>query len=308
MLSRHIPCGANTNYANYADFTKYLLFKFVEFAKLAFKTGRGCHSIYCTYCLPFILLLCCSLTIAARPADIPESAVLPNQSVLMLDAGYASIHDSYLTPITYDGLDLGLSLEATRWTKKDKWLWQLGVGADYNYVENKAQNNDLYKLMGDISFSMQHAWLGVLHPRLGFSVGPMAQVLAGIVYDAVNSNNPVTVRAHANVGATGMAWFNTRLGRKPITLRYQMQLPVAGAFFAPEYDESYYEIYLGNHKNLAHLGWWGNRFDMVNYLGADLRLGKTTLRLGYRSRLEHWTVNHLHVHDFTHALVLGISL
>ena len=226
----------------------------------------------------------------------------------MLDAGYASIHDSYLTPITYDGIDLGLSLEATRWASRYRWLWQLSVGTDYNYVENNAKNNNLQKVMGDISFNMQHVWMGVHHPRLGFSAGPMAQLRAGIVYDAVNSNNPVTVRAHANLGATGMAWFNTHLGRLPITLRYQAQLPVMGVFFAPEYDESYYEIYLGNHKNLAHLGYWGNRFDMTNYLGADLHVRKVTLRIGYRNRLEHWSVNNLNVHDFTHALVFGISL
>ena len=272
-------------------------------SKLSLKQGRRGRCIYCLT----LILLCCSLSVAAQADTVPESA-LPAQSMLMLDAGYASIHDSYLTPITYDGIDLGLSLEATRWASRYRWLWQLSVGADYNYVENNAKNNNLQKVMGDISFNMQHAWMGVLHPRLGFSAGPMAQLRAGIVYDAVNSNNPVTVRAHANLGATGMAWFNTRLGRLPITLRYQAQLPVMGVFFAPEYDESYYEIYLGNHKNLAHLGWWGNRFDMTNYLGADLHVRKVTLRIGYRNRLEHWSVNNLNVHDFTHALVFGISL
>ena len=228
-------------------------------------------------------------------------------SMFTLDLGYASVHDSYLTPITYDGIDLGLSFESMRSVRHDTWLWQFQAGVDYNYVENPAQNNDLHKLMGDLSFNMQRQWQGVLHPRLGFSAGPMAQLRAGIVYDAVNSNNPVTVRAHANLGATGMAWFNTRLGHMPVTLRYQAQLPVVGVFFAPEYDESYYEIYLGNHRNLAHMGWWGNRLDMTHYLGADLHLGKTIVRLGYRSRMERWTVNHLHVHDVTHSLVLGIS-
>ena len=249
-----------------------------------------------------------AMNAAAQPDDIPGTAVLPNQSVFMFDVGYASIHDSYLTPITYDGIDLGLTYEATRHVRKGQWLWQLQVGADYNYVENPAQNNDMHKVMGDISFDMQRCWRGVLSPKLNFSVGPMTQVRAGIVYDAVNSNNPVTVRAHANAGAAGIAWFNTRLGHKPITLRYQVQLPVAGVFFAPEYDESYYEIYLGNHKNLAHLGWWGNRLDMTHYMGADMQMGKTTLRLGYRNRLEHWNVNNLHVHDVTHSLVIGISL
>ena len=228
--------------------------------------------------------------------------------MFMVDVGYASIHDTYLTPITYDGLDLAMGYEAMRGMRADKWLWQLQVGADYNYVENPAANNNLHKLLGDLSFDMQRCWLDVFTPRLNLSVGPMALVRAGIVYNPVNSNNTVSVRAHAGVGVTGMASWRTRLGRMPVTLRYQLQLPALGVFFAPQYDESYYEIYLGNHKNLAHVAWWGNRLDMTNYLGADLHLGKTTLRVGYRSRLEHWNVNNLHVHDFTHSLVLGIGI
>ena len=250
-----------------------------------------------------ILSIICCLLAASVGAGAQD-----NVSLFTVDVGYASVHDSYLTPITYDGLDLGLSFEAIKPCGAHPWLWQLNVGADYNYVENPAKNNDLYKVMGDLSFNMQREWLGVLNPRLCVSAGPMTQLRAGILYDAVNSNNPVSLRAHWNVGATAMAWLNVRLWRKTITLRYQAQLPVAGVFFAPEYDESYYEIYLGNHKNLAHLGWWGNRFDLNNYLGADLHLGKTTLRVGYRSRLEHWNVNHLKVHDVTHALVLGLSI
>ena len=225
-----------------------------------------------------------------------------------VDAGYASVHDSYLTPITYDGMDLGLGFAHMRPLRNDKWLWQLQVGADYNYVENKARNNNLHRLMGEITFDMQRYWRGAIARRIDLSAGPMTQVRAGILYNEVNSNNPVSVRALWSIGLTGMAAWHTHLGRKPVTLRYQAQLPVAGVFFAPEYDESYYEIYLGNHKGLAHLGWWGNRFDMTNYLGADLKMGKTTLRIGYRARLEHWTVNNLHVHDVTHSLVIGISL
>ena len=160
-------------------------------------------------------------------------------SMLMVDAGYASVHDSYLTPITYDGMDLAMSVEAVRNVRHDKWLWQLMVGADYNYVENNVRNNDLHKLMGDITFDMQRVWRNAIARRIDVSVGPMTQLRAGIVYDEVNSNNPVTVRAHWNVGATAMAAWHTRLGRKPVTLRYQVQLPVLGVFFAPEYDESY---------------------------------------------------------------------
>ena len=224
-----------------------------------------------------------------------------------VEAGYASVHDSYLTPITYGGWDLAMGYEAMRSVKADKWLWQLQVGADYNYVENKSGNNDIHLVLGDITFDMQRQWRDVLAHRVNLSVGPMTQLRAGIAYNQANSNNPVSIRAHWNVGATAMASMDTRLWRLPITLRYQAQLPMLGVFFAPEYDESYYEIYLGNHKNLAHLGWWGNRFDMTNYVGADLHLGGTTLRIGYRARLEHWNANNLTVHDVTHSLVLGIG-
>ena len=262
------------------------------------KKERGCHSIYCIYCLPFI----CCLLLGGFSAAGQERL-----SMFTVDLGYASVHDSYLTPITYDGLDLAMAYEAMRSMRNDKWLWQLQFGADYNYVENDAQNNEWHKLMGDITFDMQRSWRAALARRVDLSVGPMTQLRAGIIYNPAASNNTVSLRAYWNVGITGMAAWQTRMWRLPVTLRYQAQLPVAGVFFAPEYDESYYEIYLGNHKNLAHLGWWGNRFDMTNYLGADLHLGKTTLRIGYRSRLEHWSVNNLKVHDVTHSLVLGIG-
>lgn len=229
-----------------------------------------------------------------------------NTSMFMVDAGYAAVHDSYLAPITYDGMDLGMSYEAMRQSSR-QWLWQLLVGADYNYVENNAKNNEWHKLMGEISFNMQRQWRGALLRRIDLSVGPMTQLRAGMVYNPAASNNTVTARAHWNLGIAGMAAWQTHMWRLPVTLRYQAQLPVVGVFFAPEYDESYYEIYLGNHKGLAHMGWWGNRFDMTNYLGADLHLGKTTLRIGYRARVEHWNASNLKVHDVTHSLVLGIG-
>lgn len=257
----------------------------------------------------FLIYIFVAVVTLSAVAQDSAKVVRPTLSMWTADVGYASIHDSYLTPITYDGLDIALGFEALRAARfaPDRWLWQLQVGADYNYTENHAGNNELHKLLGDISFNMQRRWRDVFTPRLDLSVGPMTQVRAGIIYNPANSNNTVSVRAHANLGVTGMASWRTRLGRMPITLRYQAQLPVVGVFFAPEYDESYYEIYLGNRRNLAHVGWWGNRLDMTNYLGADLHLGTTILRIGYRSRIEHWSVNNIKVHDVSHALVLGIG-
>ena len=137
-------------------------------------------------------------------------------SMFTIDAGYASIHDSYLSPITYDGFDLAMGYEAMRPAKR-QWLWQLQVGADYNNVENDARNNTLHKLMGDITFDMQRQWRKALAHRVDLSVGPMTQLRAGILYNPVASNNTVTVRAHWNLGVTAMASFDTRMWRLPVT-------------------------------------------------------------------------------------------
>jgi len=259
-------------------------------------------------------LLLCLVALPARAAsdgdDADPSPLRPTLSMFTLDVGYASIHDSYLTPVTYSGLDLAVGYEAMRaaWFNPHQWLWQLSTTVDYNYTDNPAGNNSMHLLAGDVTADVQRRWRNVRSTGLDLSAGPMAQLRAGLVYNPANSNNTVSVIARASVGVTGMATYNTRLARRlPVTLRYQAALPVLGVFFAPDYDESYYEIYLGNRHNLAHLGWWGNRLDMTHYLGADLHLGSTIVRLGYRCRLERSWQDGLHVHNVGHSLVVGIG-
>ena len=75
MLSRFISCGAHANHAN---FTNCLCSKFAEsvkFVKFALKTRRGCHSIYCTYCLPFICLVSMLLGGCAQQDEFEQDQV-----------------------------------------------------------------------------------------------------------------------------------------------------------------------------------------------------------------------------------------
>ena len=249
-----------------------------------------------------------ALSLPAQQADT-EQVLRPVASVFMADRGYASILDSYLTPITYEGMNIGLSYSATQATgfAPERWVRQLSFSADYSSVDNPVGNNDMQVLMAEAQWGMMRQWTGIWKPNLQLMVGGMTRLRGGGIYDAANSNNVVSVKAHWSVGAMGMAVYNTHIGRMPLTLAYQVTLPVAGVFFSPEYDESYYEMYLGNHSNLAHFGWWGNRFDMANLVTADLHLGSTFLRLGYRNRFERSWVSNLNTHITTHTLVVGLG-
>lgn len=238
-----------------------------------------------------------------------QEIVRPVSSFFMIDAGGASIKETYLTPLRYKGLGLRLGYERMQAMKfsPERWVMQLEAGCDYARVKNPTGNHIMHSLQVDFKWGMMRRWHDVLTPKLQLAVGASTQFRGGVIYNAYNSNNPVSAKIHFSVGAMAMASYNVKLGKMPVTLRYEATLPALGAFFAPEYGESFYEIYLGNTSGLAHFGWWGNRFDMTNFVSADLHLGNTVLRVGYRGRIETSWVNNLSTQIFTNTAVLGVG-
>lgn len=238
-----------------------------------------------------------------------EKPVRPVASMFTIDFGHASVLDSYISPIRYGGEAVRLGYEAQQVTgfSPERWTRQLDLGVNYYHTNNPAGNHTMHSLTLDASWGMMHRWRNVFTSGLQLMAGGATQLTGGILYNANNSNNVVSAQIHWSVGFMGQAVYNTHIKQLPITLRYQATLPVVGAFFSPDYDEAYYEIYLGNHSNLAHLGWWGNRFDMTNLVTADFQLGSTILRVGYRNGIHSSWVNHINTRDITHCLVIGIG-
>lgn len=67
--------------------------------------------------------------------------------------------------------------------------------------------------------------------RISVNDSPEACASAGFLYNIRNSNNPATAKVKVSVGFSGMAVYNFKIGRLPLTLRYQASLPVFGVFF-----------------------------------------------------------------------------
>ena len=253
-----------------------------------------------------VIVLSC---IGVRAADADTTSVArPVLSMFTFDVGRASVLDTYISTVNYTGLNLRLGYSAMQATgfSPEKWVRHLELGVEYYNVKNMVRNRVLHTLMLDSRWSLMRRWRDVL-PGLQLMGGGMAQLRGGVIYKGSNSNNVCSVKAHISLGVAGTASYACHIGRLPITLSYQMSLPVVGVFYSPDYDESYYEIYVGNRKGLVHPGWWGNRFDMNNLVAADLHLGNTILRLGYRNRIERSWVNNLNTHITTHAFVIGLG-
>lgn len=233
--------------------------------------------------------------------------VRPVMSAYTLRAGSAYLADTYLTPIKYSGLNIGIGYERLQAMKFNpgRWVMQLKFNLNIDRTLNKVKNATMWYAGIDFSWGMMHRW------RLnhGFSIGAggSAGVDVGCLYLNRNGNNPASAKAAITVNATGYAAWNGNIWKIPVTLRYQPTLPVIGAFFSPDYGELYYEIYLGNHSGLAHCAWWGNYFKLDNTITADLHFGSTSLRLGYQCNIFSSKVNHIVTHNYTHAAIIGIS-
>lgn len=233
----------------------------------------------------------------------------PVAAAYSFEFGTSHLCDTYLTPLKYSGLNLALSYERMQAMKfsPEKWVMRLSGRLALDRAENPARNATMWDIDLELSWAMMHRWHLNSVPGMSLYVGPATTLDLGALYLARNGNNPVSAKASWTIGLAAAAAWNFKISRLPVCLRYQPSLPVTGAFFSPDYGELYYEIYLGNHSGLAHAAWWGNYFRLDNLLTADLRIGSTNLRLGYRGDFLSTKVNNIVSRRYVHAFVVGVS-
>lgn len=253
------------------------------------------------------LLALCLAPLCALAADGTDTVALrPVESAYMLMGGSSHLADTYLTPLRYTGYSAGFMYRRSQAMKFDprNWTMQLTIGIDGDFDQNPARNADMYAASVYGSWAMMRRWS--LPQSITAGVGPGTSLDLGLLYLSRNGNNPASAKASWTLDLNAFAGWKHRIGRLPFTLRYSLRMPVTGAFFAPDYGQLYYQIYLGDRDHLAHAAWWGNFFRMDNMLSADLHFGRTTLRVGYRCDIFSSKVNHIVTRDISHMLVLGI--
>ena len=239
--------------------------------------------------------------------DVGAEPLRPVNSVWMFEAGSSHLGDTYLSPLKYTGWNAALQYERMQAMKfsPERWNMQWRAGVEVNGADNPAGNATMYYLNASLSWGMMRKMS--LPWGIGAGAGGFAGVNLGCVYNGRNGNNPASAKADATVGVTAYLFRRFRLGRLPVMVKWQTQMPLAGAFFSPEYDELYYEIYLGNRRNLVHMAWPGNFFRWDNLVTAGFEFGGTQLTAGMRSRVYSTGVNNINTRIFSWAFVLGVG-
>lgn len=256
-----------------------------------------------------LLTLCVLVSYVAGKASATDSIepLRPVLTVYTAEFGASKIADTYLSPLKYDGLYAALHFERMQAMKfnPERWVMQLEFDAEVDRALSPSGNSVMWYGGVDASWGMMHRWQ--VAKGVTLATGGSTGIDLGCRYNMRNGNNPASARAAWTVNATGYAAWNFNIGSLPVTLCYQPTLPMIGAFFAPEYGQLYYEIYLGEYDRLAHAAHWGNYFEMENVITADLRFSATSLRIGYRNNILSTHINNTTTRMITHGIVLGLT-
>ena len=224
----------------------------------------------------------------------------------MYGIGYTNLFDTYLSPQEYKGIDFRISHESMRMTKffdgnvSVQNLFQANIG----YTHNRADNNNTFAGLVNWNYGIHYQFR--ITENFKLLAGALADINGGFVYNLRNTNNPASARAFINLDASGMAIWHTKINKYPLTLRYQVNLPVLGIMFSPHYGQSYYEIFtLGNSSGVVRFTSLHNQPSVRQWLSIDFPIRYTKMRISYVADLQQSDVNGIKTHTYSHVFMVG---
>ncbi len=252
--------------------------------------------------LPILFILCC-LPIVFAQSDTVKSA---NTKSLMFGYGYGSVLDTYISPYYYNGADYRLISESQRESRSGRFARQHWLSLDYTRATNYSGRGLCHS--GFLQYSFSYFRQYKPSQNLHFRVGGASDLLLGGIYNVRNENNPVQAKVNLNLDFSGMIDYRFRVKGTPFVLSYQLKVPLVGAGFAPEYGQSYYEIFqLGNTSGIVHLLSLHNQWAFQNLLTLEVPFCKNSLRIGYFNNIYQTRIHHLETSLISNCILLGIS-
>jgi hypothetical protein len=224
-----------------------------------------------------------------------------------LGYGTSSVYDSYLSPLNYTGNNTGLLYEQM----KNTGLMNGNVSvqhlfiANYSWTENNPGTASYYTGLIEYDYGLLYRFKPV--GKWQFFAGPQVGGLVGFVYNTRNDNNPATGKAHIDLGMSAIANYKLKIHSQSVHLKEQFCLPFAGAMYSPQFGESYYEISLGDTKDLIHFSSFHNYLAFRNMLSAEILLKSFTLRLSYHFSFYETRINNLDTRLVTNTFYIGFS-
>lgn len=249
----------------------------------------------------------------------------------MIGVGPSRILDTYISQEKYSGV--GITYLYIRAGKKPNKRWQNNIEHEVDLSKTRDRSHTTSMLEGN--YNLYWARLARLatipsppsppskpsqpsqpsqpskpsKPSFLLQAGLAANANLGFLYDMSNSNNPAQARFALNLMPVGIATYSFDIKEQHFSLRYELNLPLVGLMFSPNYGQSYYEIFSrGNYDHNIVPTTFVSAPNFRQLLTLDWQVSeKWAVRVGYLGNYQQTAVNNLKSHIYTHRFVIGIT-
>ena len=257
--------------------------------------------------LKYLLVAGLPLTGVAQTITTPiDQAPSLTEHQWLYGVGYVNVLDTYLSPLTYQGPSLSVWHRSERLAKwgKGKVTVQGNFGGQASYIKSEADDDKAWDGNINAGVAWHRNWRPVESLRL--AAGGFLNLGMGFTYLLKGGNNPAQGRLHLEGGFSGIAEQDFHIRKYPMTARVQLDVPLIGAMFTPNFGQSYYEIF--------SLGHYDKNIRATHPFNAPCARFEATLRFpvagavltaGYLGDVRQSHVNHLKHHAWNNAFVIG---
>ena len=238
----------------------------------------------------FSFLICTAQTITTR-SD-------------MVGYGSTRVLDTYLSQEHFKGWGVSFLSTKEQQHPDSRWSTLMEHEANFASVDDRASSKSEIEAAYNLYWGRLYRWQ-LMDKRLTLQGGAMGNLTLGAIY----SNNPAQARLHLNVMPTGVATYRSQLFRHPFTVRYELNLPLLGVMFSPNYGQSYYEIFsLGHYDRNVVPTTPLSAPEWRQMLTVDTPVSRRlTLRFGYLGNMQQSDVNNIKQHVYTHRFMIGLT-
>ena len=252
----------------------------------------------------------------------------------MIGIGPSRILDTYISQEKYSGV--GITYLYIRAGKKPNKRWQNNIEHEVDLSKTRDRSHTTSMLEGNYNLywgrvatvasrtsrssrssmtsmtsmaSMTSRTSRTSENGFQLQAGLAANVNLGFLYDMSTSNNPAQARFALNLMPVGIATYGFDMKEQHFSLRYELNLPLVGLMFSPNYGQSYYEIFSrGNYDHNIVPTTFVSAPNFRQLLTLDWQVSeKWAVRVGYLGNYQQADVNHLKSHIYTHRFVIGIT-
>lgn len=256
--------------------------------------------------LLFLLLSLMAVT-AVEAQDAAANGRYSKTRSYQIGAGAAHVLDTYLTQEKFKGTGFSLLSIEERQQTGARWSSVVEHQLHFSNTADRAGNDAMIEATYNCLFGRFYAW-SLLGGSLSLQAGGMANLGLGAFYNTRNNaNNPAQGRLSLNIMPSAIAAYHFPFLKRRWAVRYELQLPLVGVMFSPNYGQSYYEMFSrGNYDhNIVP-----TTFVAAPCMRQQVRLEcsvwrSMTLSLGYLGDYQQAKVNNLKQHLFCHNIMVG---